>query len=186
MQEIAALAAVRYEARFQIDDFIADVARVLAAEGARLGGVIQENEETAREDGSCCATMRLVDLRARERFTISQDLGPDSRGCRLDPRGLAEVESRLDAATADDIDLLILNKFGRAEAEGRGLRAIFARAIEAGVPILTAVRAPYDEVWQDFHGGLSADLPADPAVVLAWCRARIAMAAARRADAVAP
>ena len=55
----------------------------------------------------------------------------------------------------------MLNRFGKAEAEGGGLRSGFARAIDAGIPVLTAVRPPYREAWAQFHGGLAVDLPAD-------------------------
>ncbi len=170
MNELPTIAAIEYEARFPIDDFMGRLAQTLAAEGLRIGGLIQENEPTLREDGSCCATMSVVDLATRERFSISQDLGAESHGCRLDPRGLAEVEGRLSAAIAGGLELFLLNKFGRAEAEGRGLRGILAQAIEAGVPVLTAVRAPYDENWREFHGGLAVGLPADDKAVLDWCR----------------
>lgn len=164
------LAAIHYETRFPIDELIAAVARQLVSEGGRIGGVIQENDDFRRDDGSCCQTMTLLDLRTGERFTISQALGPSARGCRLDPRGLAEVETRLDTAIGAELDLLILNKFGRAESEGRGLRAVLSHAMEQGVPVLTAVRAPYDAAWHSFHGGLAATLRAEAGPVLTWCR----------------
>jgi hypothetical protein len=69
-----------------------------------------------------------------------------------------------------DIELLILNKFGKAEAEGGGLRSAFERAIESGIPVVTAVRPPYTEAWSHFHGRLAVDLAPDLDAVLAWCR----------------
>ncbi len=163
------LAAVHYESRFPIDDLIAATAASLLEGSGRIGGVIQENDSALRDDGSCCQTMRLLDLRTRERFMISQELGPSARGCRLDPRGLAEVETRLQTAIDAGLDLLILNKFGRAEAEGRGLRTVLSQAMEAGIPVLTAVRAPYDNGWSDFHGGLATRLEPRLDEVLCWC-----------------
>jgi hypothetical protein len=79
------------------------------------------------------------------------------------------VEALLAAAINDTVDLLILNKFGKTEAEGGGLRSALARAIELGVPVLTAVRPPYTETWSGFHAGLAIDLIPDLDVVLAWC-----------------
>ena len=78
---------------------------------------------------------------------------------------------------------MMLNRFGRAEAEGGGLRSAFVRAMEAGIPVLTAVGAPYTEAWSQFHGRLAIDLPADLEAVLAWCRdvgAAVAGGAAQR------
>ena len=84
-----------------------------------------------------------------------------AEGCRLDAQGLAEFVALFDRASQDNVELLILNRFGKAEAEGGGLRPVFARAMEADIPVLTAVRAPYDEAWAHFHGHLASDLPAD-------------------------
>ena len=56
------------------------------------------------------------------------------------------------------------------EAEGGGLRSAFERAIEFGIPVVTAVRPPYTEAWSHFHGRLAVDLAPNLNVVLAWCR----------------
>ena len=37
------------------------------------------------------------------------------------------------------VDLLIINKFGREEANGRGLRAVFAEALIAEIPLVIGV-----------------------------------------------
>ncbi len=161
-----ALAAIIYESGFLIDEFVTAVAASLRSEGLRVGGVIQDNAAS-----EVCGAMTLVDVITTVRFGISQDLGVCSTGCRLDPRGLAEAGVQLERVLDDDLDLLILNKFGRAESEGGGgLRNAFVRAIERGVPVLTAVRPPYTEAWALFHGGLACALPTDLDQVLAWCR----------------
>ncbi len=162
------LAAIIYETGFSIDEFMGAVAAALQSDGLRVRGAIQHNVGPAP-----CAAMTLVDLATGERFGISQELGAYARGCRLDPRGLADAAAWLDAAVDGDLDLLVLNKFGKAEAEGSGLRGAFARAVDARVPVLTAVRSPYTDAWYSFHGGLAADLPPCHDVVLAWCRAAV-------------
>ncbi len=173
----SSLAAVVYDKGAFIDDFMRRVADRLRLEGVRVGGVFQENQD----GGEACATMRLVDLNSGERFVISQNLGPDARGCRLDPRGVLDAGARLDATLSDEIDILVINKFGRGDAEGIGLRGTFAAAIESGIPVLTAVRPPYVEAWTAFHGGLAEDLPPDLDAVLAWCRAATGRPQAERA-----
>ena len=174
------LAAIVYEAGFPIDEFLTRVANQLRAEHIRLGGALQEN---APGDTGRCAAMTLVDLSSRGRFRISQDLGSQAEGCRLDAQGIAEFVALLDRAPDQDAELMVLNRFGRAEAEGGGLRTAFARAMEAGIPVLTAVRAPYTEAWSQFHGRLATDLPADIDAALAWCRESVRLLrAARRAQ----
>ena len=164
------LAAVAYERGFHIDDFMAAVSGRLHAQGFRLCGVVQEN--VGSDD---CATMILVDLASTQRFGISQALGACARGCRLDPHGLIEASARLEQAIGPDVDLIVLNKFGKEEAEeGGGLRGVIARALDIGVPVLIAVRPPYDEAWNEFHGGFSATLPAELESVASWCVKAIA------------
>ncbi|MDO8875112.1 MAG: DUF2478 domain-containing protein [Pseudolabrys sp.] len=172
------IAAIVYPSGFQIDDFLTGIAYRLRADRVGLGGVLQENAPGA---AGLCAAMTVVDLASQISFPISQDLGSQARGCRLDARGLAEIGSVLDRTPIDELELFILNKFGKAEAEGGGLRPAFAKAIETGIPVLTAVRAPYTEAWLKFHGRLAVDLPPDLDVVLAWCRESVrALRTARR------
>lgn len=172
------LAAVVYEAGFQIDDFLSRAADLLRADHINLGGALQEN---TRGGAGLCSAMTLVDLMTQSRFAISQDLGSQAEGCRLDARGLTEIGVLLDRALDQDVELLLLNRFGTAEAEGGGLRSVFARAIETGISVVTAVRPPYLEAWSEFHGGLAVNLPPDLGVVLAWCRDAVReLRAARR------
>jgi hypothetical protein len=89
--------------------------------------------------------------------------------CRLDTGQLAEFCALLERSAATDVDLLILNKFGKAEAEGRGLRRNLELALESGIAVLTALRPPYDKEWQRLHGGLAAALPSDMETVHRWC-----------------
>jgi nucleoside-triphosphatase THEP1 len=163
------LAAVVYQLGFQIDDFLTRVADLLRADQIDVGGVVQEN---ARYAGSC-AVMTVVDLATRRRFRISQELGTQAMGCRLDSHGLADIAALLERSLTRGTEIVILNKFGRAEAEGHGLRAAIGRAIDAGIPVVTAVRPPYTEAWSTFHGRLATDLTPDLDVVLAWCRASV-------------
>jgi hypothetical protein len=160
------IAAISYHAGFKIDDFLRSVTDRLRADHVSLGGTLQENTHSG--DGLCSA-MTLIDLASHRRVKISQHLGAQSEGCRLDAQGLSEIGALLDRTLDQQIDLLVLNKFGTAEAEGGGLRSAFVRAIDAGIPILTAIRPPYIEAWTQFHGGLAVDLAPDLDRVLAWC-----------------
>jgi nucleoside-triphosphatase THEP1 len=174
------LAAVIYRSGFRIDDFLARIADLLRADQVKLAGVLQEN---ASDAAGVCSAMTLIDLTSRSRVRISQELGSQAEGCRLDARGIAEIGPLIERTVNQDAELIILNRFGRAEAEGGGLRSAFARAMDAGIPTLTAVREPYIEAWSQFHGRFAIDLPADLATVLAWCRVSVRQLwAARRSE----
>lgn len=148
----AAIAAIHYEWDFDINGTLRQVVRRLRAEGVKVGGVLQTATVLPNQ---CCARLFIVDIKTGQTECISQDRGPDARGCKLDPRGLAEISHCLAAAIEERVDLLIINKFGRAESEGGGLLSLIGTAVSEGIPVLTTVREPYTEAWTSFHGGLA-------------------------------
>ncbi|CTQ34762.1 DUF2478 domain-containing protein [Jannaschia rubra] len=158
----APLAAVRFDAG-DIDAFLTLVAGDARARGLRPRGVVQ-----ARGGDGRCADMDLATLGSGRVFRISQPLGQGSRGCRLEPGGLARCSAFLEAEIARGADLLILNRFGRGEATGRGFRDLIGTALTLGVPVLTAVRPTYAADWAEFSAGLGRDLPMRRDAVSDW------------------
>ena len=160
------IAAIHYERGYDIDRMLINVCRMLTTERLRIGGLVQLS--TGERGGNCAATTHIVDLRTGEKFDIWEDRGPCARGCRLDEAGLAHAEPALQLAIDERVDLLVINRFGRAESLGRGLRTYFEAALATGVPVLTGVRAPYDKAWREFHGGLGAELACTATAAFDW------------------
>ncbi|PTM39116.1 DUF2478 domain-containing protein [Bosea sp. 124] len=168
------LAAIPYSSGFQIDGFMAGLALRLKERGLRLGGVVQHN------DGACeqgCLSMALEDLSSGVRFPISENRGAASAGCRLDATGLAAAGGALTAALAGETDLVIVNKFGRQEMLGQGLRQEIAAALMADVPLLIAVRQDLLPAWREFAGEDWTELPAEAGPVEAWALSLARLAA---------
>lgn len=163
---VSRLAAIHYPRGFDIDRLLIDVCSVAAASGFRLGGLVQMT--TGERGGNCATTIHVVDLKTQRVFDIWEDRGACAKGCRLDERGLADAEPAIMQAITDRVDLLVINRFGRAESLGRGLRTCFEAAIAADIPVLTAVRAPYDEAWLNFHGGIGSKLLCEVGQVTGW------------------
>jgi nucleoside-triphosphatase THEP1 len=159
------LGAIYYERDFDINSILRTVAKSLQVKGVKVGGVLQESE--FRPNG-CCAQLNIVDIRTGKTERITQDRGRESRGCKLDPRGLAAISHCITDAIDADVDLVIINKFGRAESEGDGLLSCIADALLAGVPILTTVREPYVAAWNLYHGGLAIELLPKIDAILQW------------------
>lgn len=159
------LAAIPYASGFPIDDLMQGVAARLKRRGLRLGGVIQHND--AECDDRCMA-MSLEDLGNGRRFPISQDLGAAAAGCHLDAAGLAEAAAAFAGALAERADLVMVNKFGKQEALGEGLRQEIAQAVMAGLPVLIAVRRDFLPAWRDFVGDDWIELAAEAAAVECW------------------
>ena len=131
-----------------------------------MRGVLQSRGEM---HGDChCADMDLHAIGEARTFRISQPLGNGSHGCRLHPGALAECAAYLETELDRGTGLLILNRFGRGESEGRGFRELIGKAMMQGVPVLTAVRPTYEDEWRAFGEGLSCNLPMDQNAVLNW------------------
>lgn len=135
------------------------------AAGKRVCGVVQINTD---RDNCVKCDMDVQVLPDGALIRISQNLGKDARGCRLDVNGLeqavGEVEARLDAT----VDLLVINKFGKHEASGRGFRNVIGRAIELGVPVVCGVNPLNQEPFQEFCGGAAEFVKADADTLSAW------------------
>ena len=103
-------------------------------------------------------------------FRISQALGPGARGCRLDPAALEASVAAVERRFAAGADLLIVNKFGKHEAEGRGFRNLIAEALCGEVPVLCGVNALNHDAFLAFCAGEAERLPPDLASLTDWRR----------------
>jgi len=77
---------------------------------------------------------------------------------------VAESEARLTAGC----DLVIVNKFGKHEAEGRGFRGLIADALTAGVPVLVGVNHLNAARFQTFCEDVAEPVAPDDAALDAW------------------
>ncbi|WP_170581530.1 DUF2478 domain-containing protein [Ruegeria arenilitoris] len=159
------LAYVTTTDRGATDRLLSAVAERLLAEGARLAGVVQTNTECA--DSSKC-DMDLRVLPDGETIRISQSLGSQSRGCRLDPAALEQAVGYVTASLADRPQLLIVNKFGKHEADGRGFRPVIAEALALDVPVLVGVNGLNRDKFVDFTDGAAQALEPRLDAIEAW------------------
>jgi len=162
------LAYTMTHGRGALDPLLHDLARAAMADGLRLAGVVQVNSDSP---GCARCDMDAIVLPDGPVIRISQSLGAGSRGCRLDPAGLEAAVGAAQARLAHGVDLLIVNKFGKQEAAGRGFRPAIAAALEAGADVLVGVNALNLAALQDFAGGSAERLDPDPAALCAWARA---------------
>ena len=163
------IAYVSLQGRGRTDQLIAEVADRLAAKGLRLAGTVQSNHE--RPDRRKC-DMDLRVLPDGPTLRISEDRGDLARGCILDSGALEqavhEVERRLDGA-----DILIVNKFGKREAEGRGLTPVIAEALHRGLPVLVGVNGLNLAALLSFAEEEIQGLPTSAEAVADWCLAGV-------------
>lgn len=150
------------------DAILASLAAELSGGGLRLAGAIQVNS-TDGTGGRRAMDLRLLSGGAMVR--ISQMPGPMSRGCRLDPDGLETAAGLVEAALAAPAPpaLLIVNKFGKQEALGRGFRCATAKALLVGIPVLISVAASQRAAFAEFAGEIGTALAAEHAALREWC-----------------
>lgn len=151
--------------RGDMDRLLSNLAERLAARGYRVRGVVQSNQE---RPGDHPCDMDIKVLPDGPELRISQALGSGSRGCRLDPsileKAAVAVEESLDLAA----DLLLINKFGKHEAQGRGLSQAIAKAVEMDVPVICGLNALNRHTFVDFTGGAATQLPPDLDAMVRW------------------
>jgi len=149
-----------------VDDTLRVVAASLKRAGRRLAGVVQE--PPGMVGGHPCDG-DLVDLRTGERGPIHQALGSGSTGCRLDPDALETMVAAVERGMAvQRPDLLIVNRFGKVEAAGRGFCPVIATAFDLSVPVIVGVNDLNRPAFDDFAGGIAVALPDRPSAVLEW------------------
>jgi nucleoside-triphosphatase THEP1 len=158
------IACVAAEGRGAVDLLFQEVAARLAAEGWRLAGAVQVN--CGRDDVEHC-DMDIRVLPEGGIYRISQQLGRGSSGCRLNPDALERAVAEA-AGLWERPDLLIVNKFGKMEGEGRGFRDLIARAVAEGVPVLIGVNGLNRDALEVFLGGPAPLVAAEVGAVLDW------------------
>ncbi|MCC7283268.1 MAG: DUF2478 domain-containing protein [Acetobacteraceae bacterium] len=147
---------------------VQDLFRTLVARwrpASRIAGVIEEDHGLGERN---CRAGRLRSIVDGASYPIFQDLGPGSTACHLDGAGAVSASEAVRHDIAAGCDLVVLSKFGKLEAGGAGLAPAFRAAIEAGVPVLTAVSPGFQAAWERFAAPYSIALPADPDRIEAW------------------
>ena len=161
------IGAVVYDDGLFGDALIGQCAADLVASGYRLGGVVQSN---AHRRGQRRCDMYVKDLLGGDEVKISLDRGNEARGCRLDPDAFARIDAWIERAVLERVDLLIINKFGREEAHGRGLRPVIAEALIAEIPLVIGVSRRNLCDFLTFVGDSATRLRPDIEAITAWCR----------------
>ncbi|MDP5307731.1 DUF2478 domain-containing protein [Paracoccus spongiarum] len=149
------------------DLLLAAVADHLSQRGLRLAGTVQSN--VARLGRMRC-DMDIMVLPDGPVLRISEDRGDLARGCRLDA-GALETAVQGVARRLPGADLLLVNKFGKQEAEKHGLAPLIGDALAAGIPVLLGVNGLNLHAFHGFAGGIAVALPGEIGAVPDWCLA---------------
>jgi hypothetical protein len=154
------LAAVMFDRDDDVDAAVRAFVAFARGEGARVAGFVQEH------DGP--GDVWLCDIETGARIAIMQDLGPGASGCRLDSAAIAVAAQWIGRALAEAPDLLVVNRFGKLECEGGGIRSELGEAAASGFPVLVCVPLRFRTEWVAFAHDLYASLAPDLAALKRW------------------
>lgn len=147
-------------------------AKELAELGVKTCGTVQINTECA-DAGPCDMDVQV--LPQGPVLRISQSLGKHSGGCRLDPAMLEQAVALCEAELAGAPHILIINKFGKHEAEGRGFRNLIGDALQRGIPVLVGLNGMSLEAFRQFTQEFAVELPATISDLHRWVEGALSL-----------
>jgi nucleoside-triphosphatase THEP1 len=147
-----------------VNEALAALAASLMDSGLNVIGTTQI--DTPRPKSHKC-DMDVRVLPSGEVIRISQDLGVNSRGCQLDPSAL-EAAVAMTSARLEGADVLIINKFGKHEAEGRGFRDVIAQAVMRDIPVIVGMNGLNVEAFMTFCDDEAVAVDASLPALLDW------------------
>lgn len=163
------IAALPAEQKEKVQSLMRGFALELALTGMRVAGVTQMRGE----DAAGRSRVFLRDVASEAEYVISQDLGPGSVACNLDTGELAMACAAVERAARAGVDLIVVSKFSKQEAERGGLCDAFRAAMSARVPVIAAVSPHFREEWRSFAGALAEDVaPSREALAEWWARVK--------------
>lgn len=149
------ITAIVYSDSVRFEVFLQEAAALMAGRGMRLAGLVQHRQV---KPGRLKCDIYLQDLAAGQLRRISDDRGPQARGCVLNTDLLLRACEAAAAGLSGETDLLVLCKFGKAEAEGGGFRELMAKAVELSVPVLIGVPLVNLTAFREFSAGLAREI----------------------------
>ncbi len=157
------IAALVYDERQDPDAILREFAADLKATGSRAVGMVQA--------GQCAdSSLSAVLLHSGEILPLAQDFDPTARGCRLDIARLQNAGERIAEALEQGADVVIINRFGKRERDGKGLGYLIDRAFKSNLPVVIAVSRERFAEWAKFAEGMDVKLVSDRDALDAWWR----------------
>ncbi|PZA10400.1 3-dehydroquinate dehydratase [Rhodopseudomonas palustris] len=149
---------------------MSDLGRRLRDAGVVVAGVVPY--QTAVDDGGPRCDMEVEELSSRFILQLAEERGKRPHGCRVDPEAVQEAAALIAASFRNAPELLIVNKFGRLEADGGGLSDVISDAVDQGIPVIVGVPERHLANWRCFTSGLAEEVSVDSPRVQQWLTRR--------------
>jgi len=164
---VTPFAAVVYPRGAQVLGFLKSFAEGLKQADVRVAGCVQEGLND--QDGAFLG-IDAIDLTSGNRVPIKRltHVNRVTETCGLDVAALAGTSGILRQAIAAHVELIVFDKFGAEEQQGRGLSDELFYAISEGIPMLITVPEAALDIWTERTGGMGDILPLDAPTVERW------------------
>jgi hypothetical protein len=146
----AQVGVLLYDGSIEVDTILAEAVAKIQARDIAVGGLLQFFGERLPNGKR---SMWVEDIGSGALIRLDRPRGPGAVACLLDPDALAQAACMLQRAVDSGPQLLVVSRFGNAEADGRGMRAEIADAICSGAAVLIAVKF---SLLNDLEGFLGA------------------------------
>ncbi len=163
MSEAPLLAAIVYDDSHDPDTLLRDFAADLNGRGLRAVGLVHLGHPDADPP-----QLSALLVHSGDTMRLFQDLGRGSTGCKLDVGQLLAAGSKVAQAIDAGADLVIINRFGHLETEGKGLSYLIEQALSAEIPVVIAVPDARLSAWNAFSDGMATHLTCDRGALDSW------------------
>lgn len=161
------IAALVYANGIYPERVIGGAVERLRDRGLPMAGALQSTILDVVDRHPC--DLLIEDLTTGDLTPIAEHRGRQARGCRLDVGLLtALAQGVVSGLRSGAPRLLVVNKFGKTEAEGGGLRGAIAEAVERDIPVLVGVPMRNLDQFRAFAGPLAVELPVSAPALSAW------------------
>lgn len=126
----------------------------LKSSQVRVGGLLQE---ALFDSAGEIIGLNAIDVSTNQRIPITRPVDNDGE-CSFDVSALAETSAIIRNAIDDRLDLVVVEKFGELEQDGKGLIDEIFQTIAADIPLLISVPAAALPLWQERSGELGSVL----------------------------
>ena len=159
-----------YHTSVEVDSILTSAIGQLQRRGVTIGGLLQRFGEQL-PNGKY--RMWVDDIATGQSIRLDKPRGAGASACIVDPDALAQAACMLRRTIEAQPGLIIVNRFGHAEAEGGGMRAEIADAVCSGAAVLLSARLTYRDALERFLGGSPTLLQPQAAAIADWANQAI-------------
>lgn len=156
------VAVLPYQRSAGLHAILRDAVNRLTTRGVQVAGLLQR---TGGKLPSGKFSMWVDDISSGQAVRLDQPRGSGATACTFDTDALAQATYLLRLAIDSGADVIFVNRFGNAEAEGGGLRADIAEAICRGILVLIPVQTSRLDDLEAFLGGSATPLEPSAAAI---------------------